>query len=60
MFLAILPIGKQSSYNHLIYLFIRAECESQVKGFPGARYKKFGSEDEAHNFIEQVAVCCFN
>ena len=29
----------------------RAECESYVKGFPGARYKKFSTEDEAETFV---------
>lgn len=28
-----------------------AECESYVKGFPGARYKKFSTEDEAQTFV---------
>lgn len=30
-----------------------AECEAQVKGFPGARYKKFGTNHEAEEFINQ-------
>lgn len=29
-----------------------AECESQVKGFPGAIYKKFGTEDAAREYID--------
>ena len=29
----------------------RAECESYVKGFPGARYKKFSTEYEAETFV---------
>lgn len=29
-----------------------ADCESQVKGFSGARYKKFDSVVEAQNFID--------
>lgn len=28
------------------------EAEAQVKGFPGARYKKFGTEGEANAFIQ--------
>lgn len=28
------------------------DCESQVKGYPGARYKKFPSINEAQSFIE--------
>lgn len=32
----------------------RAECEFQVKGFPGAKYKKFGTEAEANGFINEV------
>ncbi|XP_013193139.2 ribonuclease H1 [Amyelois transitella] len=28
------------------------DCEAQVKGFPGARYKKFDSAANAQNFIE--------
>ena len=38
------------------FSLFRAECESQVKGFPGARYKKFGSEQEAQNFIDEVKL----
>lgn len=29
-----------------------AECEEQVKGFKGSKYKKFASYEEALNFIE--------
>jgi ribonuclease HI len=29
-----------------------AECESNVKGFPGAEYKKFGTEDAAREYID--------
>lgn len=28
----------------------RAECESHVKGFAGARFKKFATENEAESF----------
>lgn len=28
----------------------REECEAQIKGFPGARYKKFTTESEARLF----------
>ena len=31
--------------------YFRKECESYVKGFPGARYKKFSTEDEAKSFV---------
>ncbi|MFH4978052.1 hypothetical protein AB6A40_004761 [Gnathostoma spinigerum] len=34
------------------------ECESQVKGFKNARYKKFQSEAEALEFIRQVNSSC--
>lgn len=34
-----------------ILLLFRAECESYVKGFPGAIFKKFSSEDEAEMFV---------
>ncbi|XP_059049258.1 ribonuclease H1-like [Achroia grisella] len=30
------------------------DCESQVKGFSGARYKKFNSVVEAQNFIQSI------
>ncbi|RVE49500.1 hypothetical protein evm_005841 [Chilo suppressalis] len=30
------------------------ECEAQVKGFSGARYKKFDSQGEAQDFINSV------
>lgn len=31
----------------------RPECEAQVKGFTGAIYKKFKTNDEADQFIAQ-------
>jgi len=38
--------------NLLISLYIwRPECESLVKGFPQARYKKFSTETEAWKFV---------
>jgi ribonuclease HI len=30
-----------------------SECQNQVKGFKGAKYKKFSSEEDAKQFIEQ-------
>ena len=33
------------------YLNFRDECSQQVHKFPGARFKKFQSEDEAREFI---------
>ncbi|MDR7870967.1 MAG: ribonuclease H family protein [Tissierellaceae bacterium] len=33
-----------------------AECESEVKGFAGAKYKKFSTYEEAVNFIEGVDI----
>lgn len=33
--------------------FTRPECETQVKGFAGAIYKKFKTSDEATQFIAQ-------
>lgn len=32
------------------YLFSRADCEKQTKGFPKARYKKFATFEEAEYF----------
>ncbi|KAG1713534.1 hypothetical protein DVH05_001321 [Phytophthora capsici] len=29
-----------------------AECEAQVKGFTGCRYKKFNNQSEAHAFVD--------
>ena len=40
----------------------RSECESEVKGFPGARYKKFATESEATSFITaagSIGMCTF-
>ena len=34
--------------------YFRKECESYVKGFPGARYKKFSTEDEAKSFVSGI------
>ena len=42
-------IFQLDSDQHLHYF--RKECESYVKGFPGARYKKFSTEDEAESFV---------
>ena len=28
-----------------------SDCEAQVKGFPGAMYKKFGTKDEAEEYV---------
>lgn len=33
-----------------------SECEKQVKGFPGAEYKSFGSENEAIAYVGKGAV----
>lgn len=33
------------------YIIFRADCESQVKGFSGAIYKKFNTLQEAETFI---------
>lgn len=30
-----------------------SECQDQIMGFKGARYKKFDNESDAYNFIEQ-------
>ena len=35
----------------LSFIHFREECESYVKGFPGARFKKFSSNDEAKSFV---------
>lgn len=32
-----------------------AECEANVKGYSGAEYKKFGSEEEANNYMTEKA-----
>lgn len=32
--------------------YFRAECQSQTNGYPGAKYKKFSSEQEAQSFID--------
>jgi viroplasmin and RNaseH domain-containing protein len=41
--------------KNLIYcLLLRADCEAQVKGFSGARYKKFSTKNEAIEFINAV------
>lgn len=32
---------------------IRPECEAQVKGYTGAIYKKFKTQNEANQFIAQ-------
>lgn len=35
-----------------------AECESQVKGFPGAVYKKFPTVSEAETFVGREGLLC--
>lgn len=34
----------------------RAECEEQIKGFTGARYKKFSNAAEAEAFVTRALV----
>ena len=29
----------------------RKECQSHIKGFPGARFKKFSTQEEADSFV---------
>jgi len=44
-----------SMVNLLIFTCIwRSECESLVKGFPKARYKKFSTESEAWEFVHGI------
>ncbi|XP_063968630.1 ribonuclease H1-like [Lytechinus pictus] len=33
------------------------DCKLQVTGFSGARYKKFGTEEEAWNFVNATSSC---
>jgi len=50
-----LQIVLSGSVSLLLFLnmtfFLRRECEKYVKGFPGARFKKFSTNDEAQNFV---------
>jgi len=32
------------------------KCKAQIQGYPGAKYKSFGSEAEAHQAFSQGAV----
>lgn len=32
------------------------ECQDQINGFPGAKYRKFGSEDDAKKFVDGVDI----
>jgi hypothetical protein len=36
----------------------RNECEAQVKGFSGARYKKFSTQNEADEFLSSKNDPC--
>lgn len=45
------------SYLYLLFIHCRGECELQVKGFPGAKFKKFGTEAEAWDFVEAANDC---
>lgn len=38
--------------NNFIKFLSRAECEVQIKGYPGAKFKKFTSKEEADAFID--------
>ena len=38
-------------YSVYPFIHCRKECESYVKDFPGARFKKFSSNDEAESFV---------
>lgn len=39
--------------HFFLFVMDRPECEAQVKGFAGAAYKKFPTQDEANHFIAQ-------
>ncbi len=39
---------------------IRGECEAQVKGYSGARYKKFSTKQDANEFINSTEDPHFN
>ena len=39
-----------------IYVFNRAECEKQVKGIKGAKFRKFTTEKEALDFIQVIKL----
>ena len=39
------------SFNFLYIYCSRAQCQEQVKGYPGAQFKKFSSQEEAESFI---------
>ena len=45
------------AFISLFTVHCRGECELQVKGFPGARFKKFGTEAEAWDFVEAINDC---
>lgn len=36
-----------------VLFFFRSDCEQQIKGYSGAIYKKFKTQNEAEQFIEQ-------
>jgi viroplasmin and RNaseH domain-containing protein len=49
------------SFNNLkncIMFLNRNECEAQVKGFSGARYKKFSTQNEADEFLNSKNDPC--
>lgn len=37
-------------------LIIRLECEAQIKGFAGAKFKKFSTKEEADSFVQNGGV----
>lgn len=36
----------------------RAECQENINGYPRARYKKFATESEAKEFVQENALTC--
>lgn len=49
-----LSLKKLHDRHFLTLIFLREECENQVKGFSGAAFKKFKSQKEAQAFIEKA------
>jgi len=44
----------KSDSNHLSYVPFREECKDQTEGYPNARYKRFGTQKAAEDFVHGI------
>ena len=47
-----------NSHNLNLHFHFRSECQDSINGYARARYKKFATESEAKEFVQENAANC--